>query len=91
MEGKAMLLALLYSGDGELTAAAPACDQQPYGDRYWDEVHPSATVTAEAETAYVDIQNEELARRLLQGEFEDEHAAAEAVDAYLGLTKRRPR
>jgi hypothetical protein len=86
-----MLLALLYAREGELTAAAPACDQQPYGDRYWKEIHPTAEVTDHAETAYVEINDADLALKLLRNEFEDERDAAEAVDAYLGLAKRHPK
>ena len=86
-----MLLALLSTNDGELAAAAPACDQQPYGPRYWRDIDHVVNVGPDAETSYVDIHDAELAGRLLRGEFDDPHDAAEAVDAYLGLKVRRPR
>jgi hypothetical protein len=81
----AMLLALLYQREGNLAAAAPACDQQPLGDRYWRTVYPEPLELRGSETAYVAIDDAELVDRLLRMNFRDGIAAAEAVDAYLGL------
>jgi hypothetical protein len=81
-----MMLALLYDRDGQLSAAAPACDQQSLGDRYWNEVYPEPVTTRGGETAYINIDNPELVERLLKMDFRDETEAAEAVDAYLGLS-----
>lgn len=80
-----MLLALLYQDDGTLTAAAPACDQQPLGDRYWREVYPESVRLRGSETAYVNIDDAWLVDRLLRRDFRDGAEAADAVDAYLGL------
>ena len=79
-----MLLALRYTDDGILDAAALACDQQPYGMRYWQEMH-SQPVSAQPcmETAYVDVKDEQLAEQLLDDGFDDGREAALAVDAYL--------
>jgi hypothetical protein len=80
-----MLLALLYQDDGELVAAAPACDQQPLGDRYWREGYPEVLTLRGSETAYVKIDDPELVDRLLRMDFHDGVEAARAVDIYLGL------
>jgi hypothetical protein len=84
--GWEMLLALLYEHDGQLTAAAPACDQQPLGNRYWEEVYPEKVNTLDSEIAYVAIDDRSLVERLLTMDFRDGAEAAEAVDAYLGLS-----
>ena len=81
-----MLLALLYEHDGVLSAAAPACDQQPVGDQYWREISPQSVRVQGSETAYVDIDDDSLVDRLLRMDFQDGVEAAEAVDRYLGLT-----
>ncbi len=80
-----MLLALLYEDDGRLTAAAPACDQQPLGNRYWLEIHPEKVNVRHSETAYVNIDDPWLVERLLNMDFADGADAAEAVDAHLGI------
>jgi hypothetical protein len=85
-----MLLALLYEHDGKLSAAAPACDQQPFGDRYWREVYPQTVRLQESETAYVNIDDPSLAGRLLRMDFQDGVEAAQAVDNYLGLAMAGP-
>lgn len=80
-----MLLALLYQGDGNLVAAAPACDQQPLGDRYWSEVYPEQVEVRGSETAYVAVDDPVLLDRLLRMAFRDGITAAKAVDQYLAL------
>jgi hypothetical protein len=61
-----MLMALLYSNDGQILAAAPACDQVPYGDDYWMEFHAAELDSADVfETAYVTVANPETRSRLL--------------------------
>jgi hypothetical protein len=80
-----MLLAILYQDDGQLSAAAPACDQQPLGDRYWKEIYPEEVRLRGSETAYVNIDDPLLVDRLLQMDFRDGVEAAAALDAYLGL------
>jgi hypothetical protein len=85
-----MLLALLYEHDGKLSAAAPACDQQPFGDWYWREVYPQTVRLQESETAYVNIDDPSFVDRLLRTDFQDGVAAAEAVDSYLGLAMAGP-
>jgi hypothetical protein len=80
-----MLVALLYQDDGTLTAAAPACDQEPLGDRYWREVLPDAVRVRGSETAYVDIDDTALLNRLVRMDFPNGREAAKAVDEYLGL------
>ena len=81
-----MLLALLYQDDGRLAAAAPACDQQPFGDRYWREIHPEVVTLRGSETAYANIDDPTLVDRLLRMDFRDGAEAAEAVDDYLGFS-----
>ncbi|MEM7456748.1 MAG: hypothetical protein AAF456_20560 [Planctomycetota bacterium] len=61
-----MLMALLYTDEDCIAAAAPACDQVPFGDRYWEEFHMSSVDSGDAfETAYVTIANPEMRERLL--------------------------
>lgn len=61
-----MLMALLYTSENEIAAAAPACDHAPYGDRYWNEFHPTDLATVEFfETAYITIADRDLQNRLL--------------------------
>jgi hypothetical protein len=82
-----MLLALLYDDTGRLAAAAPACDQQPLGDRYWREVNSEGVSLRGSETAYVDIDDRWLVDRLLRMDFAYDTSATEAVDEYLGLAR----
>ena len=82
-----MLLALLYADDGVLAAAAPACDQQPYGDRFWTELHGvPVRFGPYHQTAYLRIDDDRLVERLLTMRFTDGQEAARAVDGRLGLT-----
>ena len=81
-----MLLALLYESDGQLSAAAPACDQQPLGNRFWLEGCPERVNLRGSETAYADIEHPELLDWLLKMQFRDGFDAARAVEAYLGLS-----
>ena len=61
-----MLMALLYSEDNCLIAAAPACDQIPYGDEFWSDIHQAVINTHDVfETAYLTITNSELRKRLM--------------------------
>ena len=79
-----MFLALAYTDDGTLAAAAPACDQQPYGPRYWRELHPQPVPHGlSVETAYADVADPEMLRRLLEMDFRDGAEAAAAIDRHL--------
>ncbi len=86
-----MILALLYGSDDSILAAAPACEQQPYGTRYW---YDCQTVTpaslASAETALIEINDDHLCQQLLNmttGEgFDDGRQAALAVERYARRT-----
>jgi hypothetical protein len=80
-----MLLALLYDDSGRLAAAAPACDQQPLGDRYWREVCAERVSLRGSETAYVNIDDPWLVDRLLRMDFAYDTSPTDAVDEYLGL------
>ncbi len=61
-----MLMALLYSPNEQIIAAAPACDQVSLGDRFWFEVHAAKIeLTDVFETAYVAVDNVELRQKLL--------------------------
>ena len=61
-----MLMALLYTTEDRIVAAAPACDQLPLGDDYWLDYH-EADLDPKTffETAYATIANRELRDRLL--------------------------
>src|SRR5262245_48342741 len=85
-KGVEMLLAILYDDDGKVMASAPACDQQPLGNRYWEEIHPEQLNVRHSETAHVNIDDRRLVERLLKMDFQDGTEAAEAIDAYLGLS-----
>jgi hypothetical protein len=62
-----MLIALLYCESDRIAAAALACDQTPYGERYWDEIHPVKIERGSIfETAYTTVANPSLRQRLLQ-------------------------
>ncbi len=80
-----MLLAILYDASGRITAAAPACDQQPFGDRYWRDIYPERVSLRGSETAYLNIEDPQLLDRLLRMDFSDNIEATEVVDEYLGL------
>lgn len=72
-----MLMALLYTADNEIAAAAPACDQSPLGDQYWLEIHEAELAEAFSkgaffETAYITIADPDLRARLLQVGVDDE-------------------
>lgn len=67
-----MLMALLYCDDDRISAAAPACDQMPYGDRYWDEIHGGEIARGPMfETAYVTVADADVRQRLLNIGFDD--------------------
>lgn len=82
-----MLMALLYQDQDQLIAAALACDYYALGNRYWQEVsNQGISYQPDMEIAVVQIEDQELAERLLAMDFTDANEAAHAVDAYLGLT-----
>ncbi len=59
-------MALLYCDDDRIAAAAPACDQVPYGDEYWTEIYGQEIEPGSVfETAYVTVANSDLRERLL--------------------------
>ena len=61
-----MLMALLYGNDDQILAAAPACDQAPYGAEYWIDCHEANFNAADIfETAYVSIERKDLIESLL--------------------------
>ena len=60
-------MAILYCDDDRIAAAAPACDQLPLGNRYWEEVFAGRIVRGDMfETAYVSVVQKELRERLMQ-------------------------
>lgn len=62
-----MLIALLYCEHDRIGAAALACDQTPYGQQYWDQIHPAKIERGSIfETAYTTVANPSLRSRLLQ-------------------------
>ena len=68
-----MLMALLYTDEDCIAAAAPACDQVPFGDRYWEEFHVSPVDSNSVfETAYVTIANPRMREKLLMLGIDDE-------------------
>ena len=82
-----MLMAILYRNDETIVASALACDQQPFGNRYWLEmcdcdIHPDDIM----ETVYTDIVDPILIDRLLHNDFRNGAEAAKAVEDYLNLT-----
>ena len=84
-----MLLAILFTQEEFIAAAALACDQQPYGNRYWNYLHPQTIAAGpDSETAYVEIDDAALVDRLLKMDFVDGIDAARALDAYLDKQAR---
>lgn len=79
-----MLLAVLYSAEDTILAVAMACDQQAVGDPYWLDVQ-GVQLPGGIETAYIDLDDADLADRLLdlENEFVDGQHAAIAVEQYL--------
>ena len=68
-----MLMALLYCEEDQIAAAAPACDQLPYGDEYWTEIFAGVVEQGSIfETAYITVNNADIRRRLLLLGFEEE-------------------
>ena len=61
-----MLMALLYCDEDRIAAAAPACDQIPFGDQYWTEMFVGKIEMGSLfETAYVTVANPEMRKKLL--------------------------
>ena len=61
-----MLMAILYCDDNRIGAAAPACDQVPFGDQYWNEYFQGEIETGPLfETAYITVNNADLRERLM--------------------------
>ena len=74
-----MLMALLYCDENQIAAAAPACDQMPYGDQYWYEIFGGELTPGPMfETAYVFIADSGLRKKLLLLGF-DEHIDGEVL------------
>lgn len=68
-----MLMALLYNENGSVAAAAPACDQAPYGDMYWTDIFAGEIpVGPPFETAYITVSNADVRRRLLLLGFDED-------------------
>ena len=73
-----MLMAILYR-DQQVLAAAYACDQHPYGNVYWTDIHcvelPTGAfefdVNGIYETCYVSVANLQLRDRLLGASRDD--------------------
>lgn len=96
-----MLLAVLYRDD-LVIAAAPACDQYPYGNHYWTEVHPlglsefdfDSAAGKELQTSYISIAQPKLRSRLLAASIDDsidlieltQDMEASVRPSYLGRT-----
>ena len=56
-----MLYAILYNGNDEMIAAAPACFQQPEGNRYWADIYPQTIeLRDDCQTAYISIDDPQL-------------------------------
>lgn len=79
-----MILAVLYSTEDTILAAALACEQHVLGDQYWPEVQ-GIDLPRSYETAYLDLKDIDLANRLLNlhDEFPNGRAAATAVEQYV--------
>lgn len=61
-----MLMSILYNNAGQMIAAAPACDQQPHGDRYWlDAGVAVVSHQSPGTTSVVEIANTRLVQTLL--------------------------
>ncbi len=61
-----MLMALLYCEPDRIGAGALACEQLPFGDAYWNEMHAAAIEPGSIfETAHIEIKDAELCERLL--------------------------
>ncbi len=78
-----MLLAVLYSADEAVLATALACDHQPLGDQYWIDGQ-GIELPMDFETAYLNIEDADLAGLILdwESQFSDGHAAAVAIEDY---------
>ncbi len=79
-----MLLSVLLDPEGMLVAAAAACDQQPWGQRYWKEVQglPEA-LNAGWETAHLEVDDPLAAEELLLVQPPPKSAADAVVAALL--------
>ena len=61
-----MLMALLYTENDRIVAAAPACDQLPHGKKYWLEYHEADLNSSDVfETAFMMVTDPNLQARLL--------------------------
>ncbi len=68
-----MLMALLYCDDDRIAAVAPACDQVPFGPKYWTEMFEGKIEEGSMfETAYVTVANAELREKLLMIGIDDQ-------------------
>ncbi len=69
-----MLFAILFDGQDEMLAAAPAVHHHALGDQYWREAY-SADVdyNGDCQTAYVEISDDGLIDRLSKLILDDRH------------------
>lgn len=71
-----MLFALLFDGQNELIAAAPAVFQYAVGNAYWQDSYlGELQIDADAQTAYVEIQAPDLVEKLNSLELDDQYLA----------------
>ena len=69
-----MLFALLFNGQDELIAAAPAVFQYAVGDVYWRDTYASSLDwDTGCQTAYVEVSDDDLIDKLNSLETEDTH------------------
>ena len=67
-----MLFALLFDEHHQLLAAAPACDQQPHGQRFWSNYYPQQIeIVSDTETAYLEIDDPIVQGKLIEFQTDD--------------------
>ncbi len=67
-----MLLAVLFDASEEIIGIAPACDQHPLGERYWNDIYPAQiSFHAGSQTAYVEVNDQYLLQRISLAPYDD--------------------
>jgi hypothetical protein len=86
-----MLFALLYDAEDLIAAAAMACDQQPWGERFWQECHLAEFDPAERyQTAYMSIVDPFLQKQLMAVGIDQDVDRAELTRIVDCLVSRTP-
>lgn len=87
-----MLFAVLFDAEEKIIAVAPACEEQPYGRRYWSEIYPvKLSLHSGNHTGYIEVTSQNLIERIERIPFDDSQLELCAAELErIALETRQP-